>query len=295
MRATTQSERTLGFGLPAAANALHFYGAGAIVLCGWAFSRLLQFDCKPYAPLWFAGALLVYNIDRLKHDPSDAVNTPIRCATAKRLRRFSAAVITVAALVLVGLPLLRRDWLLLALTVSGSLVCANYSLSPLGFRLKDIPLLKTFLAPTIVLVSFLAPPLLHQGFETPLPYLAAASGWLWMFLCFNMILCDLRDIAGDILSGTRSVPVVLGRRRTLLALQFLLWATLGLGVAIGIAAPSALMARTWAIMGISAAFYQGMLLKHVHDQTPTEAFFEWWVEGMLFIPPLIISLPISKL
>ena len=39
---------------------------------------MLQIDWIPSAPLWFAGYLLVYNLDRLYPDPADRVNIPIR-------------------------------------------------------------------------------------------------------------------------------------------------------------------------------------------------------------------------
>jgi 4-hydroxybenzoate polyprenyltransferase len=295
VRTAPELRRTHGISLPAAAHALHFYGAAAIALCGWAFSRLLGFACESYAPLWFAGALLVYNIDRLKHDPSDAVNTPLRQATVNRLRRISAAVIAAAALTLVGLPLLRGDWLLLALTVSGAVVCANYSLSPFGFRLKDIPLLKTFLAPSIVIMSFAVPPLLQGGFEASRSRVAIAFLWLWLFLTFNMILCDLRDIAGDSLAGTKSLPVILGRTRTLLALRLLLCFTLGIGLTAGMTASSPTTVTAWLALSVTTAVYECFLLGYILDRPTDESFYEWWVEGMLFIPPVIISLPISIL
>jgi 4-hydroxybenzoate polyprenyltransferase len=291
VHAATIPRRTPGNTLFAAAHALHLYGAAAIALGGWAFSRLLGFAWEPYAPLWFAGALLIYNIDRLKHDPSDAVNTPMRRATVMRLRRFSVGIILSAALTLVLLPILRRDWLLLSLTASGGVFCANYSLSPLGFRLKDLPLLKTFLAPTIVVISFVVPPLLQGGVQATPLYLVAALGWLWQFLSFNMILCDLRDIPGDSISGTRSLPVVLGPERTFQALHILLWTTIGLGLAVGALAPPA-STRTWLTLAIAAAAYEGCLLWRIRTRTPGESFYEWWVEGMLFVPPLIISLSI---
>jgi len=44
---------------------LELVGATAITSLGWAACRMLQIDWMPSAPLWFAGYLLVYNLDRL--------------------------------------------------------------------------------------------------------------------------------------------------------------------------------------------------------------------------------------
>src|SRR5437870_1636047 len=111
----------------AAIETLHFYGAAGIVCFGWAMSRLLHFDCARYAALWFAGALLVYNIDRLKRDPADAINLPGRSERSARLRRVSAWIAAVSACVLAAIPVAMRDWLVLALTTAGGFVCVNYS------------------------------------------------------------------------------------------------------------------------------------------------------------------------
>lgn len=256
-----------------AIHTLQLYGAAGVAAFGWGISRLLGFSCAPYAPLWFAGAVLVYNLDRLKHDPSDALNTPERLRQHGRLRRGSIALATLGALVLVALPVCSGDWLLLLLTPAAAVVSLSYSFPIFGFRFKDVPAVKTLFAPTIVLIAYFAPPLFHGQ----LPFSArvfSAAAWSECLLLFNMVLCDLRDLAGDRSLGTKSIPVLLGENRTRLLLAGLLVAQLGIALANG-----------WMLPGCLSAVYLAALLLALRKPR-RESFYEWFVEGILFLPAL---------
>src|ERR1043166_9012353 len=87
-----------------AIHALQLYGAAGVAAFGWGLSKMLGFSCEKYAPLWFAGALLVYNLDRLKLDPADALNTPERLNQHNRSRAASLALAIASALLLIALP-----------------------------------------------------------------------------------------------------------------------------------------------------------------------------------------------
>jgi 4-hydroxybenzoate polyprenyltransferase len=263
-------------------QALSLYVSAAVATFGWGTSRLLDFDSRPYLFLWFAGSLLVYNVDRLKPDPADPVNIPGRHAAFARLKRPSRGVIAMALLTLIVLPVSTRNWWLLTMTVAAAFVCICYSLRPLGFRFKDIPLLKSFFAPTIAIAAFVFPPLWHGSLETHPCYTVATTFWLWMFLCFNMILCDLRDIEGDRLESTLSLPVLLGARNTRFILWLLVAVTLVAGLFIGWTATGKLR-HSWITLALGAAVYQSHLLG-TPEANRNEAYFEWRVEGMLFLP-----------
>jgi len=194
-------------------HTLQLYGAAGVAAFGWALSKMLGFSCARYAPLWFAGALLVYNLDRLKLDPADALNTPERLGQHKRFRAASIALAIASALMLIALPSHAGDWLLLLLTPAAALVSLSYSFPIFGFRFKDVPAVKTLFAPTIVLIAYLAPALLHGELRPDARVLSAAA-WSECLLLFNMVLCDLCDILGDRALGTRSIPVLLGERKT---------------------------------------------------------------------------------
>ncbi len=192
-------------------HALHIYGAVGIAAFGWSLGRWAGFASGRLLPLWLAGALVVYNLDRLKRDPADVFNTPERVRWHGMLRRWSWMLAAAGAAVLVLWPLcIGNGWLLL-LTGLGLPLSLSYSFPLLGPRLKDVPVLKTLFAPLVVLAAVLAPPVFLEGLAVRPPLLLAA-GWGWALLMFNMVLCDLRDIEGDRAAGTRSVPVLLGSR-----------------------------------------------------------------------------------
>ena len=266
---------------------LCIYGACGIVAFGWALSRMLHFGFKTYAPLWFCAAIFIYNLDRLKTDPADLINTPKRMRAAAKLRKISFIAAAAAASALVAVPVLHGDRLMIALTVCGGLVCANYSLAPLGFRLKDAPFIKSLFAPTVVTSALLLPPFLQQRAGNPAIHYATAAAWTWCVLMFNMILCDLRDIRGDSITGTKSLPVALGARRTIFALAGLLAVIAGLSLAaVRQSAPGNV--ALWKFMGTAAVLYLAALLAVARKAKPLpEFFYEWWVEGILFVPALV--------
>ncbi|MGB8356923.1 MAG: UbiA family prenyltransferase [Chthoniobacteraceae bacterium] len=269
------------------AQTFSIYGACGIVCFGWMLSSLLDFDCRPYAMLWFSSALFIYNLDRLKTDPADPINIPQRSRTAARYRKISAVVAVLAAVAILVIPLLERDLLMSALTIGGCIFCVNYSIPLLGFRFKDIPLLKTFFAPTLVTAAFLIPPLLEQSHGHHIAYYIIAAAWTWSVLMFNMILCDLRDITGDTALGIKSLPVALGHRRTLqtLVLQLFLITFLSV-VKISMSAPRNV--ATWCGISLGVLIYLTMLLVVVRkSKVQPESFYEWWVEGILFVPAVI--------
>jgi 4-hydroxybenzoate polyprenyltransferase len=266
---------------------LCFYVAAGITSFGWAICHLLGWRAGPYLPLWFCSALLIYNADRLRRDPVDALNIPQRAAASARMRKLSLAVLAVAAVLLVGLPMMRRDWLTLGLIVGGTPVCIGYSAPIFGFRFKDVPLLKTLFAPTIVSVAVVGLPWFHEGAPPVGASFALTLFRSWCFLLFDMILCDVRDIEGDRRMGIRSLPVCLGEKRT----RALLWAVLAVVEISSLTAAAhapAHLAATWRLACVAGPLYLGGLMLAV--RTPrSESFYEWYVEGMLFLPALVCA------
>jgi 4-hydroxybenzoate polyprenyltransferase len=268
-------------------HTLSIYGALGITAFGWAMGRLFHWETGRWMPYWFCAALLVYSADRLHRDPADALNIPLREAASTRLRLLSFIVLAASALVLLVLPVIQRDWLTLALVVGGALVSLNYSIPLFGFRFKDVPLLKTFFAPTIVTASVLGLPWLHLGAgSTDGVSLALGSLRSWSFLMFNMIVCDLRDRAGDEACGIRSLPVILGDKRTRWLLTALLVGIEALALGAGAFASGA-HRTTWQLMCFLGPIYLGgILLALRHPRS--ERFYEWIVEGMLFLPAIAV-------
>lgn len=270
-------------------HTLTIYGALGITAFGWAIGQLFNWEVGPWMPYWFCAALLIYNADRLRRDPADALNIPLREASADRLRILSYIVLITSALVLLVLPIVQRDWLTLALILGGALVSLNYSIPLFGFRFKDVPLLKTFFAPTIVTASVLGLPWLHLGTGgTDIPTLLLGSLRSWTFLMFNMIVCDLRDRGGDEACGIRSLPVMLGDQGTRWLLFALFLGIETLGLVTWLLSTDA-HRPAWGLMSLFAPFYLGGIMLAVR-RPRSERFYEWIVEGMLFMPPIAVCL-----
>lgn len=255
-------------------HALHLYGALGIAAFGWSLGRRAGFASGRLLPLWLAGALVVYNLDRLKRDPADRVNTPERVRSHGMLRRPSWLLTAAGAAVLVLWPLWIGNAGLILLTGLALPLSLSYSFPLLGPRLKDVPVVKTLFAPLVVLTAVLAPPVLLEGLAVN-PALWLAAGWSWALLMFNMVLCDLRDIEGDRVAGTRSLPVLLGAEWT----QALLWALIAGGVLCAVM-------RGWPVLAGATAAVLGPLALAAQRRR-SEAFYEWLAEGTLFLPALV--------
>ena len=278
-------------------HALSLYGAAGIVAFGWAMGHFLGVPTAPWLPLWFCAALLIYNCDRLRHDPADLLNIPNRAAACASWRPAILATVICSALVLVGLPAWRQDWLTLHCVLAGAIVSLGYSIPTLGFRWKDVPLVKTFFAPTVVTLAIFAPAFLSSlapweglreifralrlaEFDQQVHLLAA---WAWLYLLFNMLLCDLRDRAGDARCGIRSIPVVVGEKGA----RALLWvlAVIGQVLLAALIHSRLIEDLPLAFLALLSGLCQACLL-HATRYPRSERFYEWAVEGLLYLPAL---------
>ena len=201
---------------------LELVGASAITALGCVACTILEIDWSRSAPLWFAGYLFVYNADRLYSDPADRLNTPLRSSWGARLRRFRVVLVCFSAGVLGAWPAATgRFWLLLPLALIFGILCF-YSRPIPGarFRFKDLPYLKSLLAPTAIAVVLVPWPALESG-KVPGEKEWLVFFWIFLLLTINALVFDYRDIPGDELLGTKTIPVLLGRRRTRGLLMFL--------------------------------------------------------------------------
>ena len=117
---------------------LELVGASAITALGCVACRILQIAWIPSAPLWFAGYLLVYNLDHLYSDPADSLNTPLRFRWSARLRPYRSLLVWLSGAILLFWPLATgRFWLLVPLAAALS-VFHFYSrpIPSTDFRLK---------------------------------------------------------------------------------------------------------------------------------------------------------------
>jgi 4-hydroxybenzoate polyprenyltransferase len=195
---------------------LELVGASVITALGWTACLFLQVPWAPSAPLWFAGYLFVYNLDRLHLDPADRLNTPLRVHWTNKLRLWRLILILSSGCVLVLFPLAtHRPWLPIAL---GCLVvpCFFYSrpIPWLGFRLKDLSSLKSVFLPFFIACILVIWPCWEAGRSLgPLEWLVFC--WCFCALTINSLVFDYRDIGGDRRYGTRTIPTQLGAVWTL--------------------------------------------------------------------------------
>jgi 4-hydroxybenzoate polyprenyltransferase len=268
-------------------HALHLFGAAGIAAFGWAVCRLLGLDAEPWVPLWFCAGLLVYNVDRLRRDPADGFNLPRRATASRRLRRLGFLLAAAAAGTLLLLPLWRRDWPTLALILLGVPVVLNYTIPFRGRRLKDVPYLKSFFAPTLVLLAVFGLPLVHAPLDFPLLATPLVAAWAWGLLLANMLLCDVRDIAGDRQTGVVSLPSEIGLVRTRRLVWALAAVTGGLAIQLMLFGPKGTRGA-WIALGLGGSLYVAGLALAV-TWPRSERFYERWVEGLLFLPAFVVG------
>jgi 4-hydroxybenzoate polyprenyltransferase len=194
---------------------LELVGACGITALGGVACAILRIDWSRSAPLWFAGYLIVYNADRLYLDPADRLNTPLRTRWAARLRGWRFVLVSLAAALVTVWPVMTgRCWLLFPLAlVFGILSFYSRPIPRAGFRLKDLPYLKSLLAPTVIAAVLVLWPALESRNDLR-GKVWLVFFWIFLILTINALVYDYRDIEGDRLTGTRTIPLLLGQRRT---------------------------------------------------------------------------------
>jgi len=239
---------------------LEVVGGVAVVCLGWVSCRLTGSPWVRSAPLWLGGYLLVYNLDRLHFDPADQFNTPVRFRNRKSLRGKRLILIWLSAIALISWPALTGRWWLvpsLALVI-GVLQFYSRPLPLVQRRLKDVPVLKTFIAPFFIASILVLWPVLEMG-RTLSPRDGLVFFWCFLVLCVNSVSFDLRDIRGDLKTGTRTVTVLLGANGSIVflgvlgLLAVLTSAMLGLSGVADVFLPGSLLLGIGLLLG--ALFY----------------------------------------
>jgi 4-hydroxybenzoate polyprenyltransferase len=194
---------------------LEIFGAISVSALGWAACQCSGTPWYPSAPLWFAGYLVVYNLDRLHADPADSLNTPLRFRYRDRLRWKRVVMIVFGSAILIAWPILTGQSLLLPglLAAAAGLQFYSRPLPGCSIRLKDLPGVKSFFVPAFIATILVIWPVLQTGERFSWLNLIIFT-WCFLVLGINSLVFDLRDIAGDRLHGTPTIPARLGRRLT---------------------------------------------------------------------------------
>jgi 4-hydroxybenzoate polyprenyltransferase len=210
---------------------LELVGVTAVTSLGWAACRMLQIDWIPSAPLWFAGYLLVYNLDRLYPDPADLINIPIRSSKTEELRAARTGLAFLSAAVLLVWSLLTTRWWLVLVLAFAATILQFYPrpVPGVGFRLKDLPSVKSLLPPGAIAGILVVWPCVENGRSLGLKE-CLVFVWCLLVLTINSLVFDYRDIDGDSAIGTQTIPVQLGRRNAIYLLIGLAAALVGVSV-----------------------------------------------------------------
>lgn len=202
-------------------NVLLAFAMGAITLVAQVMEEL---PAEAVSPLVVALAFYaIYTLDRAGDADADDLTHPERARFSRHnARRMRAASLAAYALAL-ALAARRGGWAVaVALLPLAALLLYSFRIVPpriarrVGFaRIKEIFVLKNvWVAATLAGAATLLP-IATAGDAPRWPAAAAMGGFLFGRWWINTLLFDLRDEAGDRANGLRTVPVVLGRARTL--------------------------------------------------------------------------------
>jgi len=156
----------------------------------------------------------VYSINKLTDIKEDAINRPERITFLKG-REKQILIISIISLLLSGALAYRSEHrAMLVLLIPFIANCAYSSQIHPGLpRLKDIPFVKNIVVGlSWALVCTLMPAITIKDCLF-LP--AAGVAYLMLIKDFiNSTLCDLKDVGGDRENGVRTIPVILGSKKT---------------------------------------------------------------------------------
>ncbi len=167
----------------------------------------------------------VYSLNKVTDREEDAINMPARYTFVHGNERFllTLAIASYIAALLLGLiesPF--AAGILLVPFLSGIVYSTN-SLSIIGIpRLKDIFLVKSLIVAFSLAVCAAFLPALHLHSSAKLFFIFP---FFFSKVFINTVLFDVRDVEGDTLNGVKTIPVVIGIKRTrqmLLLIQSLL-------------------------------------------------------------------------
>ena len=186
--------------------------AGLTISCLLSVSFFLQgfYSFQAVFACFFL-AVSVYNLNKLTDLQEDSVNVPERARFVKRYYNYiiTSVVVSFFAAIVCAFSC---DPYSISAVVLGFCIGALYSVRLFGVRHKEILLVKNVtIAGTCVVGAVLVPFAVHLSSLISISLIA----YFVFFTAFiNSVLFDVRDIEGDQRSGTRTVPVSLGRNKT---------------------------------------------------------------------------------
>ncbi|MDK2974716.1 MAG: hypothetical protein PWP08_1087 [Methanofollis sp.] len=271
------------------------YLSCAAIAMAYVSSVMQDLPVSPAACLiMFLVTFSVYNMNRKTDESEDAINHSERFAfTSKYAKALMAC--TVAAYILAFLVAGMSGAFAVVITsvplVSGIFYSVAIFPAVFGYRrLKDVPCVKNLL----VGIAWATPVALLPPLCTGMPTgFMTVVVWFFFFLLtvINTVICDMRDVDGDIASGVRTLPAIIGVERTRILLSA---ANLGGGAAVLLSCSGYLSTAGIVAIACIVAYVQGYILlfdrnarkKVVYDLVADGQYF---LLGGLFVLSTIIA------
>jgi len=195
----------------------------------------LSLNIPPHLPLFFASFLVtfsIYNLNKITDKEEDKINSPDRITFIKNRDHLLVALSVIAYAIALIIGILSGEILAIIVLLIPLWVAILYSIriAPGLPRLKDIFVAKS-LAVAISLTSSTAL-LAYIYFKNPYIILFWVY-FLFIKLFINTVLFDVRDVSGDKRVGIKTIPAVLGVKKTknlLLSLNSLLIPWIGISL-----------------------------------------------------------------
>jgi 4-hydroxybenzoate polyprenyltransferase len=272
-------------------NLLLALSMGAITLVAQVMAEL---PAEPVSPLAIALAFYaVYSLDRAGDAEADGLTHPERAQFSQRnARRMRIASLAAYALALVLAA--TCGWWAMAVTLLplAAVLLYSFRIVPpaiarrVGFaRIKEIFVLKNvWVAATLAGTATLLP-LAVADAAPRWPAVWAMGGFLFGRWWMNTLVFDLRDEAGDRANGLRTVPVALGRARTLRLLH-----AANAALAVGtVAAPLLGWARPLFVLLAASSVYAWIYLRRIAAGGDPHFLCDVVADGeLLLLAPLIL-------
>lgn len=196
----------------------------------WMVQVFAGLPSGPLAPLiTFLAIYAIYSLDRVTELDADSLTHPERARFSQRYARWIRHSAFAAQALALGLAATRGAWsVAVTLMPLAALLLYSFPVLPRSVarrvgvsRLKEVFVLKNlWVAGTLTATSTLLPVVMHGGVPHWPPLLALTAFLLGRW-AINVILFDVRDEAGDRANGLRTVPVALGRAKTLRLLHLI--------------------------------------------------------------------------
>jgi 4-hydroxybenzoate polyprenyltransferase len=210
--------------------------------------------------IMFLTTFSVYNMNRKTDESEDAINHAERFAFTQKYAKHlmaAAAIAYLLAFAIAGVSGIFTVAVASIPLVSG--IFYSVAVLPTGFRyrrLKDIPCVKNLL----VGVAWATPIALLSPLCIGAPVgVMTAVVWFFFFLLtvINTIVCDMRDVDGDIAAGVKTLPSIVGVGRTRLLLSA---ANLGGGAAVLVSCAGHLSPAAIVAIACIVAYVQGYII-----------------------------------